>query len=226
MVVITHDSMESPILIQRQKIELDSIDCNYSGDRTYFLCPGDGCGRRCVTLYLVNDLFRCRQCLGLLYASQTKDTFGRLLWQANQIRQELGGEPGTSQLIASRPPGMWKSTYRRKRGVWRNIFEALARQQSDAFVFIDSSIVRTHRAAAGSKKGNWQKVLAAHAAVADKAYGSRKIRGQIADEGALAVIPSKGNERQPILHDTNLYAQRNIVERFFCTMKDMQRLAA
>jgi len=63
------------------------------------------------------------------------------------------------------------------------------------------------------------------AIVADKAYGSAKIRQQIADEGALAVIPSKSNAREPIPHDKNLYAMRNIVERFFCKMKDMRRLA-
>ena len=43
------------------------------------------------------------------------------------------------------------------------------------------------------------------AIVADKAYGSAKIRRQIVDEGALAVIPSKSNARQPIQHDKNLY---------------------
>jgi transposase len=70
---------------------------------------------------------------------------------------------------------------------------------------------------------NWaEKPLAI---VVDKAYGSRKIRQQIADEGAVAVIPSKGNARKPIPHDTNLYAKRNIVARFFCKMKDMRRLA-
>ena len=63
------------------------------------------------------------------------------------------------------------------------------------------------------------------AIVADKAYGSAKIRRQIEDEGALAVIPSKSNVRQLIQHDKNLYAMRNIVERFFCKMKDMRRLA-
>ena len=63
------------------------------------------------------------------------------------------------------------------------------------------------------------------AIVADKAYGSSKIRQEIADEGALAVIPSKSNARKPVPHDPNLYAMRNIVERFFCRMKDMRRLA-
>jgi transposase len=63
------------------------------------------------------------------------------------------------------------------------------------------------------------------AIVADKAYGSAKSRQRIADEGALAVIPSKSNARKPIPHDPNLYAARNIVERFFCRMKDMRRIA-
>jgi transposase len=63
------------------------------------------------------------------------------------------------------------------------------------------------------------------AIVADKAYDSRKIRQQIADEAALAVIPSKSNARIAIPHDPYLYAKRNIVERFFCKMKDMRRLA-
>jgi len=44
-----------------------------------------------------------------------------------------------------------------ERGIWRGIFEALSQECEDALIFI---------AAAGSKKGNWQKVLAAHAAVA------------------------------------------------------------
>ena len=63
------------------------------------------------------------------------------------------------------------------------------------------------------------------AIIADKAYASATIRQQIADQGALAVIPSKSNARMPIDHDPNLYAQRNIVERFFCRMKAMRRLA-
>ena len=63
------------------------------------------------------------------------------------------------------------------------------------------------------------------AVVADKTFGSRAIRQLIADDGALAVIPSKSNAREPIPHDAGLYKMRNIVERFFCTMKDMRRLA-
>jgi len=70
---------------------------------------------------------------------------------------------------------------------------------------------------------DWQKPPLA--IVADKAYGSAKIRQQIADEAAIAVIPSKSNARQPIPHNAGLYRMRNVVERFFCKMKDMRRLA-
>ena len=61
--------------------------------------------------------------------------------------------------------------------------------------------------------------------VLDKAYGSAKIRRDIADEGALAIIPAKSNAQNPAPHDARLYVMRNIVERFFCKMNDMRRLA-
>ena len=38
------------------------------------------------------------------------------------------------------------------------------------------------------------------------------------------MIPSKSNARVPIPHDPEIYAMRNLVERFFCRMKDMRRL--
>ena len=53
-----------------------------------------------------------------------------------------------------------------ERGVWKGIFDTLAQECEDSLIFIDSSIVTAHRAAAGSKKGNWKKALAAHEAVA------------------------------------------------------------
>ncbi|MBL4802646.1 MAG: transposase [Emcibacter sp.] len=71
---------------------------------------------------------------------------------------------------------------------------------------------------------NWE--IPSLAIVTDKAYGSAKIRQQIADEEASDVIPSKSNTHNPIQHDKNLYAMSNIVEHFFCKMKDMRRLQA
>jgi transposase len=67
-----------------------------------------------------------------------------------------------------------------ERGIWREIFEALASEHKDALVFIDSSIVKAHRAAVGSKKANWQRVLDAHAA-ADHLI--RKVRKKLSQCG-------------------------------------------
>ena len=53
-----------------------------------------------------------------------------------------------------------------ERGIWCGIFEALAQECQDALIFVDSSIVKAHRAAAGSKGGSLRRVLDAHAAVA------------------------------------------------------------
>ena len=53
-----------------------------------------------------------------------------------------------------------------ERGIWREIFEALVTECEDALVFVDSSIVKAHRAAAGAIGGSFARVLDAHAAVA------------------------------------------------------------
>lgn len=54
----------------------------------------------------------------------------------------------------------------------------------------------------------WQKKPSA--IVVDKAYGTNAIRQAIADEGTIAVIPSKSNARIRIPHDPDIYAQRNL----------------
>ena len=53
-----------------------------------------------------------------------------------------------------------------ERGIWQGIFEALATECADALIFVDSSIVKAHRAASGAKGGSFNKVLDAHAAAA------------------------------------------------------------
>ena len=57
-----------------------------------------------------------------------------------------------------------------ERGVWKGVFDALAEEVEDSLIFIDASIVKAHRAASGSKKGNWRRVLAAHEAVAQAKF--------------------------------------------------------
>lgn len=57
-----------------------------------------------------------------------------------------------------------------ERGVWKGIFDALAEDCEDSLIFIDASIVKAHRAASGSKRGSWRKVLDAHAVVAQAKF--------------------------------------------------------
>ena len=87
---------------------------------------------------------------------------------------------------------------------------------------IEITGAQTHDSKAFGAFIGWKKQPAA--IVADKAYGSKAIRQAIAEEGALAVIPSRSNAGIHIPHDPDIHAQRNLVEWFFCRMKDMQRL--
>jgi len=57
-----------------------------------------------------------------------------------------------------------------QRGVWQAIFEALATSDENSLFFIDSSIVKAHRAASGAKGGNWRRISAAHAEAARARY--------------------------------------------------------
>lgn len=87
---------------------------------------------------------------------------------------------------------------------------------------IDVTGAQTHDSKAFDAFLDWEATPLA--IVADKAYGSAEIRQAIADEGAEAVTPSKSNAKVPIPCDPNIYAMRNLVEKFFCRMKDMRRL--
>jgi transposase len=65
----------------------------------------------------------------------------------------------------------------------------------------------------------------ADAVLADKAYDSNDLRDHIAQMKAQAVIPSKRNRKAVIPHDTELYKQRNRIERCFNRLKHFRRFA-
>jgi transposase len=65
----------------------------------------------------------------------------------------------------------------------------------------------------------------AGAVLADKAYDSNDLREAIAQMKAQAVIPSKRNRKVFIPHDTELYKQRNRIERCFGRLKHFRRFA-
>jgi hypothetical protein len=67
--------------------------CHYGGSRPWFVCPVDGCGRRVAILYDA-QIFACRRCHRLAYASTREGTADRAARRADRIRDRLGWTPG------------------------------------------------------------------------------------------------------------------------------------
>lgn len=61
--------------------------------------------------------------------------------------------------------------------------------------------------------------------LADKAYDTNAVVAAVEALGAQVVIPSKKNRKVARLIDTNLYRDRNKIERFFSRLKQFRRLA-
>lgn len=62
------------------------------------------------------------------------------------------------------------------------------------------------------------------AVLADKAYSTTKIREYLEKQGAKVCIPDKANAKVKHEFDEELYKKRNVVERFFCRLKDYLRI--
>jgi transposase len=60
---------------------------------------------------------------------------------------------------------------------------------------------------------------------ADKAYDSDAILAHLAAHSIEAVIPPKSNRLVQRSFDKHLYKNRNLVERFFCRIKQFRRIA-
>lgn len=67
--------------------------------------------------------------------------------------------------------------------------------------------------------------ISASNVLGDKAYGTHKVLGHIAQQGASSTIPPKSNSRKPWLVDWNLYKERHLVECFFQKLKWFRRVA-
>ena len=64
---------------------------------------------------------------------------------------------------------------------------------------------------------------AAHV-LGDKGYDAKSLREAITEQGAVTVIPPRTTS--PQLHcDFALYCERNLIERFFLTIKQFRRIA-
>lgn len=96
-------------------VALTWTPCHFGGQRPWFVCPGEGCGRRVAILYGAGHDFRCRHCCHLAYDSQRHDYPTRLLTRAQQTRRRLGGSGSLMEPFPPRPRGMHERTYRRLR---------------------------------------------------------------------------------------------------------------
>jgi len=66
--------------------------------------------------------------------------------------------------------------------------------------------------------------LAPAGVCADRAYDSAKIRAQIEEMGAEAVIPSRSGRLVKIPHDEKKYKERNKAERYFGRLKNWRKI--
>jgi hypothetical protein len=102
-----------------ETVRIVRVACRLGGTRPYFVCPGVvngiACRRRVAKLHGAGRYFLCRRCYRLVHASQSEGSWDRMLRRANQIKHQLGGDPGLAAPIPSKPKGMWRRKYERLR---------------------------------------------------------------------------------------------------------------
>jgi hypothetical protein len=104
-----------------QRVPITWTACHLGGRRPWFVCSvysgGRYCGRRVALLYAAGELFACRRCYGLAYASQQEPLRNRGLGKAQKIRTRFGGSPNMREAFPDKPKGMHWRTYERLRFV-------------------------------------------------------------------------------------------------------------
>ena len=63
------------------------------------------------------------------------------------------------------------------------------------------------------------------ALLADKGYDSDALVATLEEREITPVIPSKANRKHPRKTDFALYRERNLVERFFCKLKQYRAIS-
>ncbi|MBK7463339.1 MAG: hypothetical protein IPJ50_11980 [Betaproteobacteria bacterium] len=89
-------------------VQIERTDCNLGGQRVWFWCPD--CGRRVAVLY-GREVFTCRHCRNLAYASQRETDNDRAIRRADNIREKLGWGIGIANPEGGKPKGMHWKTY-------------------------------------------------------------------------------------------------------------------
>lgn len=96
-----------------QRVQFARTPCNYGGERTWFICSI--CSRRVGVLYGVTELFVCRHCSDLKYASQSEHPYERIGTKLKQLEGKMfEGE-----------------SWDKRKGMHQNTFESLFESWKD-----------------------------------------------------------------------------------------------
>lgn len=87
---------------EQYPVRIERTRCHLAGSRPWFICPAIGCGRRVALLY-GGEIFACRNCYRLAYASSREDVGDRATRRADRIRARLGWEPGILNGAGDKP---------------------------------------------------------------------------------------------------------------------------
>jgi hypothetical protein len=102
-----------------RRVPITWTTCHLGGQRPWFICSAYSdrryCGRRVAVLYGAGELFACRHCYGLAYASQQETPMHRGANQAQKIRIRLGGSASLFDAFPEKPGRMHWRTYLRLR---------------------------------------------------------------------------------------------------------------
>jgi hypothetical protein len=93
-------------------VRLEWTPCNFGGQRAWFVCPAQGCGRR-VAILFGGSIFACRHCHKLAYECQRETDDDRAMRRADTIRRRLGWKVGIANPKGDKPKGMHWSTFER-----------------------------------------------------------------------------------------------------------------
>ena len=61
--------------------------------------------------------------------------------------------------------------------------------------------------------------------IGDQGYDANSLRRLLHSRRTVAVIPSTASRKIPLPFDRDAYRQRNVIERMFCRLKDIRRIA-
>ena len=95
-------------------VRLDFTACALGGHRVWWLCPGQGCGRRVAVLF-AGRVFACRHCHGLAYRCQRESTSSRASRRTDKLRKRLNWHAGILNADGGKPKWMHWRTYWRLR---------------------------------------------------------------------------------------------------------------